>query len=289
MLATFFSVKNKIMAAQTFICAPTKKAKAKAIAMMSKLKVTVGGLALCAANLCTAAPEEIQVYLDEFAEPGKFGLDFHTNYVLSAQPGSVTRRMLRVTPELSYGINDNWEAALYWLTSAGPAQSDGRPVTDGTKVRVKWRPRAPTPDSPWYGAVNVEVGRLSRRFYLDQTSAELKLIGVYQKDKWKLGANLNFDRALRSNAQQPATSELDTKVAYQITTAEQGDLRLGFENYAFLGAMRKQAGASTRTSSTFLVADFSLKRWDLNIGLGKASGASTDKWLFKAIIGVPLD
>ena len=118
---------------------------------------------------------------------------------------------------------------------------------------------------------------------------DVKFIGVYQKDKWTLGANFNIDRALRSNAQQPATSELDTKVAYQITTAEQGDLRLGFENYAFLGAMRKQAGASTRTSSTFLVADFSLKRWDLNIGLGKASGASTDKWLFKAIIGVPLD
>ena len=256
---------------------------------MSKLKVAVGGLALCAANLCTAAPEEIQVYLDEFAEPGKFGLDFHTNYVLSAQPGSVTRRMFRVTPELSYGINDNWEAALYWLTSAGPAQSDGRPVTDGTKVRVKWRPLAPTPDSPWYGAVNVEVGRLSRRFYVDQTSAELKLIGVYQKNKWTLGANMNFDRALRSNAQQPATSELDTKVAYRVTAAEQGDLRLGFENYAFSGAMRRQVAPSTRTSSTFLVADFSLKRWDLNIGLGKASGASTDKWLFKAIIGVPLD
>ena len=256
---------------------------------MPNQKVLIASLALCAAGGCWAAPEEIQVYLDEFAEPGKFGLDFHTNYVLSAQPGSVTRRMLRVTPELSYGINENWEAALYWLTSAGPMQSDGRPVTDGAKVRVKWRPRAPTPDSPWYGAINVEVGQLSRRFYPDQTSAEVKFIGVYQKDKWTLGANLNIDRALRSNAQQPATSELDTKVAYRISAVDQGDLRLGLENYQFLGAIRPQAGPGTRTSSTFLVADFTVRHWDLNIGLGKASGVSTDKWLVKAIIGMPLD
>lgn len=29
----------------------------------------------------SAAPEEIQVYLDDFAEVGKPGLDLHTNYL----------------------------------------------------------------------------------------------------------------------------------------------------------------------------------------------------------------
>ena len=238
---------------------------------------------------CRAAPEEIQVYLDEFAEPGKFGLDLHTNYVLSARTGSVTRRMLRVTPELSYGINENWEAALYWLTSAGPGQLDGHPVTDGVKIRAKWRPRAPTPDSPWYGAINVELGQLSRRFYPDQSSVEVKLIGVYDKGPWIVGANLNLDRALRTNAQQPATAEIDTKVAYRVTPPANGDLRVGFENYAFLGAIRTQPVPGIQTSSSFVVADFSFRRWDFNVGLGKATGATTDRWLLKAVIGVPLD
>ena len=267
--------------------------------------------ALGASGACLAAPEEIQVYLDEFAAVGKFGLDFHTNYVLSAQLGSLTRRMLRVTPELSYGINENWEGALYWLTSAGPEQSGGRPVTDGVKVRARWRPRAPTPESPWYGAINVELGQLSRRFYSDQTSAEVKFIGVYQKDLWTLGVNLNLDRALRSHAQQPATAEVDTKAVYRLTPEDEGDLRgcagscpglsdrltpedegdlrVGFENYAFLGPLRAQDVPRNRTSSTFLVADFSFRRWDFNVGLGKASGVTADKWLLKAIIGVPLD
>ena len=236
-----------------------------------------------------AASEEIQVYLDEFAEPGKFGLDLHTNYVLSAQPGSATRKMLRITPELSYGINEHWEGALYYLTSAGPAQLDGHPVTDGVKIRAKWRPRAPEPDSPWYGAINVELGQLSHRFYPDQTSAEVKLIGVYQKGPLTLGLNLNLDKALRTSAQQPATTEIDTKAAYRMTQESEGDLRIGVENYTFLGAIKRQAMPSTQTSSTFLVADFNFRRFDFNVGLGKASGTTTDRWLVKTVIGVPLN
>ncbi len=255
----------------------------------SKTRFAAFSLTLAASGVCFAAPEEIQVYLDEFAEPGRFGLDFHTNYVPSAQAASVTRKMLRVTPELSYGINENWEAALYWLTSAGPGQSGGRPVTDGVKIRAKWRPDAPGTASPWYGAINVEVGQLSRRFYPDQTSLEAKFIGVYRQGPWLLGANLNIDRALRRQAQQAATSEIDSKISYRLKPETKGDWRIGVENYAFLGPLRQQTGPSTRTSSTYLVSDFSFKHWDFNVGFGKASRVSSDKWVVKAIIGVPLD
>lgn len=257
--------------------------------MKLHLKLSLLALALGVSNACLAAPEEIQVYMDEFAEPGKFGLDFHTNYVRQALPGSVTRKQLRVTPELSYGINENWEAALYWLTAAGPEISGGRPVTDGAKVRVKWRPRAPTTDSPWYGAVNVEVGQLSRRFYLDGASVEAKFIGMYTQEKWTLAANLNLDRALKRQPVQGATAELDSKISYRLRPEADGDWRIGVENYVFLGALRQPVGSSSRASTTYLVTDFSFKNWDVNVGLGKPSGATTDKWIMKAIIGVPFD
>lgn len=58
-----------------------------------------------------AAPEEIQVYLDDFAEVGKPGLDLHTNYVPAGQ--YPTYHQFRLTPELSYGVNNNWEVAAY--------------------------------------------------------------------------------------------------------------------------------------------------------------------------------
>jgi|DEB19_MinimDraft_2_1074335.scaffolds.fasta_scaffold09240_2 hypothetical protein len=37
-------------------------------------RIFIAALGLAASGVCTAAPEEIQVYLDEFAESGKFGL-----------------------------------------------------------------------------------------------------------------------------------------------------------------------------------------------------------------------
>ena len=257
--------------------------------MTHQLKLCVLAIGLGVSNACFAAPEEIQVYMDEFAEPGKFGLDFHANYVLQALPGSPTRKMLRVTPELSYGFNQNWEAALYWLTAAGPEVSASRPVTDGAKVRVKWRPRAPSPDSPWYGAINVEVGQLSRRFYPDGASIETKFIGMYTQDKWTLAANLNLDRALKRQPLQGATAQVDSKISYRLRPEAEGDWRIGLENYAFLGTLRQSAGPSTRTSTTYLATDFSFRHWDFNLGLGKATGATTDRWLIKTIIGVPLD
>ncbi|MGA7750973.1 MAG: hypothetical protein WCA63_12610, partial [Gallionella sp.] len=132
----------------------------------------------------SAAPEEIQVYLDEFAEAGKLGLDLHTNYVASGQQS--TDHQFRVTPEFSYGVNTNWEVGAYWLTVKDPG---GSPQTDGMKLRAKWRPQAPSADSPLYWAVNFEAGQLSKRFYPDETSGEVKLIGVWKTDPWTLGIN----------------------------------------------------------------------------------------------------
>src|SRR5215469_15116177 len=38
---------------------------------------------LAASRLAHAAPEEIQVYVDDLTPPGRFGMDVHNNYVLS--------------------------------------------------------------------------------------------------------------------------------------------------------------------------------------------------------------
>ena len=227
--------------------------------------------------------------MDEFAVPGKFGLDFHTNYVLSTQEGSVNRHMLRVTPELSYGINENLELGVYWLTSTAPGQGAGHPVTDGAKLRLKYRPRSPTDGSPWYGAVNFELGKLSNRFYVDSTSAEIKFIGVYRSEPWLVGVNFNVDRSLHRQAQQPTSTELDSKVSYRVSTEKDKELRIGIENYTYLGPLMRSELPSNRTTSTFLVGDFSLGKWDLNVGVGKSFGVTQDKLVVKAIVGVPLE
>ena len=57
------------------------------------------------------------------------------------------------------------------------------------KLRTRWGPEAPSADLPFYWAVNFEAGKLSRRFYPDETSGELKLIGVRRTSGWVVGAN----------------------------------------------------------------------------------------------------
>ena len=225
-----------------------------------------------------AAPEEIQVYLDDFAEVGKPGLDLHTNYVASGQQS--TDHQFRVTPELSYGVNTNWEVAAYWLTVTDPR---GSPQTAGMKLRTRWRPKAPSSDSPFYWAVNFEAGQLSKQFYQDETSGEVKLIGVWKTDPWTLGMNFNFNRALKDHPIQAATSEIDSKIAYQISDR----LQVGIENYFFLGAIHNDPGQSQSNYANYLAADFNLGRWNFNVGIGHASGQSPDKTVLKAIIGVP--
>jgi len=226
-----------------------------------------------------AAPEEIQVYLDDFTEAGQYGLDLHTNYVVSGQRPA--DHQFRLTPEFSYGINEHWDAAAYFLTFKDAGET---PETDGVKFRARWRPHAPSPDSPFYWAVNFEVGRLSERFYPDQTSGEVKLIGVWKTSPWTLGVNLNLDRSLQRDPMQAATSEVDAKVAYQIREG----LQVGVENYSFLGAIHNSPGQPQSSIANYLAADLKLGEWDLNVGLGHVSGQAPDRTILKAIIGVPL-
>ena len=230
-----------------------------------------------------AAPEEIQVYMDEFAEKGKFGLDLHTIYTLSTKDNlnQPPRRQLRLTPELSYGLNDHFEVAGYFLTNRAAA---GNPQTDGIKVRMRYRPIVPTEETTWYTAVNIELGKLSQRFNSEGSNGEVKGILSWKSALWVAGLNLNIDRPLKTASKAPTTYELDGKLAYKVNN----ELQLGVEHYAFLGAIRGTVPGFLPNRTTFLVSDFTVGKWDVNFGIGRASGAVADKVIIKAIIGVPI-
>ncbi len=226
-----------------------------------------------------AVPEELQVYMDEFADVGKPGLDLHTNYVVSGQ--EPTNHQFRLTPELSYGINDHWESAIYWLTVTNPGEL---PSTDGMKLRAKYRPGVAFADSPFYWAVNFEVGQLNQRFYPDETSGEIKFIGVWKTDPWKVGVNLNIDHALKNHPSQGTTTEVDTKIAYQINDR----LQFAAENYSYFGEINNTSGLPQGIQTNYLTAIFNLDKWDIDAGIGKVSGQQTADLVLKMIIGVPL-
>lgn len=229
---------------------------------------------LLAPLISWASPEEIQVYLDEFTETGRADLEIHNNYVLSGV------QHFHVTPEVSYGVNPNWEVGAYWLGVKYPGSSI---QTDGVKVRARWRPRAPSMDSPYYWAINYEIGQLSRRADPDGTSEEIKLIGVWRSEPWLVGANLNLDRALKIHPVQAASTDVDFKVSYWLSD----EFRVGVENYCFLGANHKDPAQPGNSNANYLALDFKVDGWDFNVGIGRVFGDSPDRTVFKLILGFP--
>ena len=72
-----------------------------------------------------AAPEEIQVYLDDLRPPNQLGVDVHTNFVSSGRSTSdyvgevPPAKLYRVTPEFAFGLSPTTELGLYFLSTRG--------------------------------------------------------------------------------------------------------------------------------------------------------------------------
>lgn len=249
------------------------------------------GIALAvatAASAARAADEEIQVYMDEMNVRGGYGLDVHLSYVpdgrrrdadYAGQMASQDR--LRITPEFSYGLTDNLELGAYLpLLTVDPHQ--GAEV-GGVKGRLKFiAPHAE--GSPVFWGANFEIGRVRRALDLNPWNAELKLIGGYRSGPWTVAANLNIDWAVSGPDKGPTTYEVATKVSYQVRE----DLGVGLESYIDLGSARRFARLQDGDQKVFLVVDKTFGKWDLDIGVGHGFGAPEDRWILKAIVGVPL-
>ncbi len=81
------------------------------------------GLALMSAA-CFAAPEEIQVYLDDLTEPGRFGTDLHNNFVISGYSSSIPNLRTRRMPVLSLELKPTMslDRCAIWDTSTSSAK-----------------------------------------------------------------------------------------------------------------------------------------------------------------------
>ena len=241
---------------------------------------------LAVAPCAHAADEEIQVYMDELTEPGHLGLDLHVNHVLSGQPGpdypggEAALHRLRITPELSVGLSKTWDIGFYLpLTTLA---SDGTYRVQGAKLRIKWM--APHKAEGFYGGANFEIGRVAHRLDENPWNGELKLIGGWRRGPWELGVNGNFDFVVSGPAPTPATFDLSSRIGYRVAPR----LVLGVENYTGFGPLKSLGHFGRNEHASFVTADTTLGKWDVQLGLGKAYGTSTDNVIAKLIIGVPI-
>lgn len=248
-------------------------------------KLSVLALALSVSAPVMAAPEEIQVYLDDLTAPGRFGSDVHTNYVLSGPrtpdyPGALaSNHLFRFTPEFYYGLTETVELGLYLPTTAAPGAGAHY---EGEKLRLKYIAPHDDKSGPFWG-VNLEVGRTSHRVSEVPWNAQLKGIYGFRSGPWTVGFNANLDGSLAGSPASPVALEFDTKVAYE---ARRG-LQLGFESYNELGPLRDLGRLKTLSQMLYAVVDAEVsKKVDINAGIGRGLTSASDRWVMKAIVGI---
>lgn len=227
-----------------------------------------------------AAGEEIQVFVDDIQEKGKWGYQMHASYVMSGPNmptypgGRVSERTLRLMPEMTYGLGNGFETALHFPLARSPGNSFFQ--SDGFKIRLKYVPTTLGDEGLFYGA-NLEYAKLARRLNEEREIIELKGILGWQKGPWLLATNLNLGKGLGSGGEHDVTSSL--KIGYKINE----DLMIGMERYDDLSLKR----ARSVEKVDYLIVDWETNGWIVNFGYGQGRGKESDRRLVKAVIGLP--
>jgi hypothetical protein len=249
-------------------------------------------LRVCAAGLATAvvpmpfamaAPEEIEVYMDDLSAPGQFGLDLHNNYVISGNdpdryPGEqAPAHVYRLTPEVYFGLTDTLELGAYLL---GTRAASGETHYAGEKLRIKFVAPHDAAAGSFWGA-NLEFGRTGRLVSENPWNAELKGIWGYRAGAWTVALNPNIDWILAAHG-GPPEGEVDVKIAYELRSR----LQVGVETYDELGPVAGPVSWRKNSQVTYLALDRDFGGWDLNAGVGHGWTRESDQWVFKFIIGM---
>ena len=129
------------------------------------------------------------------------------------------------------------------------------------------------------------MGHVDRKLDVNGWNAELKSILGWRGGPWVLALNANIDFPVLGAKTDSATLQLATKIGYQIRE----DSSVGFETYDGIGTLRKIGDFRGNDHSVFAVADTSLARWGLSLGVGHGYSGNPDGWIFRLIIGVPIE
>ncbi|MDE1918528.1 MAG: hypothetical protein KGJ57_21395 [Sphingomonadales bacterium] len=255
---------------------------------IKRAAITVALILSAQAAPALAAPEEIQVYMDEMDKPGHYGLDVHLNQVPDGAltddyPGEQqSLHRLRITPEFSYGITPNLEAGLYLPLATLDGQ--GRLDPGGVKGRLKFIAPRSEGQNWWWGA-NFEIGHVDHKLDINPWNAELKGIIGMRSGKWTLAENANVDFVVSGPQSHSPEVEFDSKIDYAVSKK----VSLGVESYNGMGSFAHFGTPGASDQSVFAVADVDMGHWALNVGVGRGFGTNADSTIVKAILSVPLE
>ena len=244
------------------------------------------GLFVALASFAAAAQDrfEIQVYDSEVAEAGHFGLELHTNYVLTGSRATspdgalATEHVLHTTLEPHLGV-------FGWGELGGYLQGALRPGGSFDYAGLKLRFKAKWPrkffDDRLGLSINFELSRIPARYEPNVWGSEirpaidLRLGPVY--------ASMN--PIVTTDLQGPLAGHPQFEPALKLAIFARPELSIGSEYYAALGPFDSVLPAAEQNHRLYGVVDFASEYFDLNFGVGRGFG-SAEPWVAKAIFGI---
>ena len=249
---------------------------------MAKLTLFIASL-LCSMASMSQDNYEIQVYASPTMLKGYTMFELHSNYTFDGQKTTIndvypSNHALHETLEITQGIANNFELGFYIFTSyTGP---HGYQII-GSHIR----PRVSVPECwnwPFGFSLSTEFGYQQRQYSTDTWSLEIRPIIDKQWGNFYLSLNPTFGISIKpDSADHVPDFEPNVKLSYAVHK-----LALGFEYYGDLGAINDIPEISQQNHALFLAADLDLDpRWEINFGPGWGLTRSTDRFVFKIIIG----
>jgi hypothetical protein len=227
---------------------------------------------------------EIQVYGSETVEKGRTMVELHSNYTAN---GSTTgssgelpdNHVVHETVEITHGWTPWFETGFYFFNSIG---SDGRTAYVGSHIR----PRVAAPLSwnwPFGVSISTEFGFQKKQFSANTTTLEIRPIIDKKWNKLYLSVNPTLEKSfVGPDANRGMIFSPNVKGSYDITKA----VALGLEYYGSTGPFFNYYPYQQEEQQLFIATDLNVSLdWEFNGGIGTGFTDSTDKLIFKIIVG----
>lgn len=252
--------------------------------MIVKLYLSVFFLFIISGAALAQDNYEIQVYGSETVEKGKTMLELHSNYTLDGNKeiGKVllpTNHIVHETFEVTHGFTSWFEVGFYLFNAIG---NDNRSNYVGSHIR----PRISAPAS-WHLPVGLsfsaEFGFQKKEYSSNTSTLELRPIVDKKWNAFYLALNPVFGKSFNGpDAGRGFIFSPNVKASYDLNKL----VALGLEYYGSTGPVLHFDSFNQQQHQLFLVTDLNFDpKWEFNGGIGYGFTTSTDRVIFKFIVG----
>jgi hypothetical protein len=251
---------------------------------MLKYHFIVCGIFLLSTDLRAQDNYEIQVYGSETVQKGHTMVELHSNYTSDGSKTITdgvlpTNHVFHETVEITHGWTPWFETGFYFFNTIG---NDRRTNYVGSHIR----PRFAAPDS-WHWPVGVsislEFGFQKAAYSANTATLEIRPIIDKKWGGWYVSLNPTLDQSFKGpDEHRGLIFSPNVKESYDITKV----VALGLEYYGSTGPFFHYDQVNQQQHQLFLAIDLNVSTdWEFNAGYGLGFTNSTDRAIYKMIIG----